>query len=205
MLVTARKDLWQRAWAYKDHGKSFAAVQDAQRSGSYEFKWLHESFGSNFRMTEMQAAIGRVQLRKLPAWVAARRRNAALLDEGLGTVPGVRVAVPLHDYGHSYYKYYAFVDPQHLAPGWDVLRVIEAINAEGVPCIQGACNEIYREKAFTGAGLGPPAPLAVASQLARSSLMFMLHPTLDSEDMRDTVRATAKVMRVATGAHARPQ
>jgi len=89
------------------------------------------------------------------------------------------------------------VVPESLRSGWDVLKVIKAINAEGVPCLQGSCSEIYREVAFVEAQLAPVAPLPVAARLAQTSLMFMVHPTLATEDMYDTVRATAKVMRAA--------
>jgi len=196
MLVTNGRDLWERAWQYKDHGKSWARVHD--RAHPPGFRWVHESFGSNYRMAEMQAAIGRVQLRKVPEWVGIRRRNAAALNAALAGVPGLRVAQPATGAFHSYYKFYAQVDLEKLQPGWTLLRVMEAIGAEGVPCFQGSCSEIYREKAFLDASLGPAAPLPVARRLSDASLMFLVHPTLSEADMRDTARAVAKVMRAAT-------
>ncbi len=196
MLLTDRRDLWERAWAYKDHGKSWDRVHD--RAHLPGFRWVHESFGSNYRMTEMQAAVGRVQLRKVPEWVGIRRRNAAALAEGLRGVAGIRFAMPPAAAFHSYYKIYAVVDPAALKPGWNALRILEAVGAEGVPCFQGSCSEIYREKAFVDAGLGPAAPLPVARRLSDTSLMFLVHPTLAEADMRDTARAVAKVMRAAS-------
>jgi dTDP-4-amino-4,6-dideoxygalactose transaminase len=196
MLVTARAELWERAWAYKDHGKSWAAVHAREPAPGY--RWLHESFGSNFRMTEMQAAIGRAQLRKLDGWVQARRRNAAVLAAGLAGIPGIRVPQPPPSSGHSYYRFYAFVEPERLAPGWTSLRVLQAIAAEGIPCQQGACSEIYRERAFVEAGFAPARRLPIAARLAETSLAFLVHPTLDESDMRDCARAVAKVMRKAT-------
>lgn len=198
MLVTDDQRLWERAWAYKDHGKSYAAVFEREHPPG--FPWQHESFGSNFRMTEMQAAIGSVQLGKLGRWVAARRRNAAALAKALRGLPAIRVAEPPPACGHSYYKLYAFVDPAGLAQGWSGLRVIEAIEREGIPCIQGGCSEIYRERAFLDAGWAPARPLPNAAKLAETSLMFLVHPTLDEADMRDTAQAVAKVMRVAARA-----
>jgi len=195
MLVMNDRDLWERAWAYKDHGKSHDAVFN--RAHPAGFRWLHESFGSNFRMTEMQAAIGRRQLAKLPQWLAARRRNAALLDEGLASIPGLRLTPPPQEIGHAYYKYYVFVEPEALAPGWDATRINEAINAEDVPCFAGSCSEIYLERAFTDRGWGPQARLPVARSLGETSLMFMVHPSLSEADMADTVAAVRKVMRAA--------
>ena len=195
MLLTNNRELWAKAWAYKDHGKSYAAV--FQREHPPGFRWLHESFGSNWRMTEMQAAIGRAQLAKLSEWSAARNRNAAVLSAGLASVAGLRLTLPPADIGHAYYRYYAFLEESRLLPGWDQTRVIAAINAEGVPCFVGSCGEIYRELAFTRAGLQPAHPHPVASHLAKTSLAFLVHPTLNEQDMLDTCAAVVKVMRVA--------
>ena len=196
MLVTDSRELWEKAWSYKDHGKSYTA--GFEREHQFGFRWLHESFGTNWRITEMQSAIGRLQLAKLPQWLALRRRNAALLSQGLATVPGLRLALPPAHSEHANYKYYAFLRPEMLRPGWNLERILEAINAEGIPCTVGACSEIYLEKAFVDAGIGPKQPLPMASRLADSSLMFMLHPGLIEQDMRDTCTALAKVMRAAT-------
>jgi dTDP-4-amino-4,6-dideoxygalactose transaminase len=148
-------------------------------------------------MTEMQAAIGRAQLRKLGGWVAARRRNAAAFIAALEGAPGIRVPLPAADCFHSYYKLYAQLDLPRLRPGWSALRVIEAIEREGVPCLQGGCSEIYRELAFVDRKWGPARPLPVASRLSETSLMFLVHPTLAEADMREAAQAVAKVLRAA--------
>ncbi|TDA69505.1 MAG: DegT/DnrJ/EryC1/StrS aminotransferase family protein [Clostridia bacterium] len=196
MVTTNSREIWERVWSYKDHGKSYEAVYHRQHPPG--FRWLHESFGTNWRMTEMQAAIGRVALKKLPGWVAARRRNAAILTEGFRQIPALRVTVPPAEIGHSYYKYYAFLRPEALKEGWDRDRVSRAVNAEGIPCFTGCCSEIYLEKAFRDAGLGPAERLPVARALGETSLMFLVHPTLSEGDMRDTCRAMEKVLEAAT-------
>ena len=195
MLVLNDARLWEKAWAYKDHGKSYDAVFNREHPPG--FRWLHESFGSNFRMTEMQAAIGRKQLSKLPQWLAARRRNAAMLDAGFAGIPGLRVVQPPAEIGHAYYKYYAFVEPEALAPDWNATRIQEAINAEGVPCFAGSCSEIYRERAFVDRGWYPTERLPVSHRLGETNLMFMVHPTLSKAEMSDTVGAVRKVMQAA--------
>ncbi|GAB6081140.1 DegT/DnrJ/EryC1/StrS aminotransferase family protein [Desulfuromonas carbonis] len=193
MLTTNDSALWERCWAFKDHGKSFDAVYNREHPAG--FRWLHESFGTNMRMTEMQAAIGRIQLRRLPEWVATRRRYAALLDEGFSRLPELRVTLPPEDIFHAYYKYYVFLRPDLVytatpTPGRDLRdRLIDAINAAGVPCYSGSCSEIYREQAFREAGLGPRAPLPIARALGETSLMFLVHPTLDEGAMLTTVAA----------------
>ena len=195
MLLTDDAALWEKAWAYKDHGKSYDAVFHRKHPPGY--RWLHESFGTNWRMTEMQAAIGRVQLSKLPRWLEQRQRNAALLADGLDGVRGFVVHRPGPDFGHAWYRFYAHFQPERLAPEWDQPRILAAVNAEGVPCFTGSCSEIYREKAFADAGWQPPRPLPVARRVGENSLAFQVHPGLDERDMADTVAAVAKVMRAA--------
>jgi dTDP-4-amino-4,6-dideoxygalactose transaminase len=195
MLTTDDEAVWRRAWAFKDHGKSWSAVYEREHPPG--FRWVHESFGSNWRLTEMQSAIGRKQLAKLDEWVKARRRNAAFLDGELKSIPALRVTIPPAEIFHSYYKYYAFIEPDRLKKEWTRDRLIEAINAEGIPCYSGSCSEIYLEKAFTDAGLYEGPRLPVARKLGETSLMFLVHPTLTDAEMADTVAAIGKVFAVA--------
>ncbi len=192
MLLTDDDALWEKAWAFKDHGKSYDAVY--RREHQPGFRWLHESFGTNWRMTEMQAAIGRRQLKKLPDWVASRQRNAAILTESFARIAGLRVTVPPENVLHAYYKYYVFVRPERLKAGWDRNRIMNAVTVEGAPCFSGSCSEVYQEKAFDGNGLRPAQRLPVARELGETSLMFLVHPTLTERDMRKIAAIVEKVM-----------
>lgn len=196
MLTTSSETIWRRAWEYKDHGKSYDAVYNRQHAPG--FRWLHESFGTNWRLTEMQSAIGRIQLRKLPEWICVRQSNAAILTNAFSQIPALRVTIPPQEIGHAYYKYYVFVRPERLKAGWDRDRIMAAINAEGIPCYSGSCSEIYREKAFERAGLLPPRPLPIAKELGETSLMFLVHPTLGEVDMHNTCKAVEKVFNWAS-------
>lgn len=195
MLTTKDQSIWRRAWGFKDHGKSYAAVYNRQHPPG--FRWLHESFGTNWRLTEMQSALGRILLKKLSGFVKVRKRNAAILTEAFSTIPGLRVTVPPPEVSHSYYKYYAFVRPERLRHGWSRDRIMTAIIEEGIPCFSGSCSEIYLEKAFPPK-LRPARRLKVARELGETSLMFLVHPTLSEINMHDTCQAVAKVLGVAT-------
>jgi dTDP-4-amino-4,6-dideoxygalactose transaminase len=192
MLLTDDDALWEKAWAFKDHGKSYNAV--CQRQHPPGFRWLHESFGTNGRMTEMQAAIGRRQLKKLPEWVVTRRRNAAILTEAFSRIPAFRLTIPSDIFRHAYYKYYVFIRPEHLKKGWNRERIMNTVAAEGVPCFSGTCSEIYLEKAFDGNGLRPVERLPIARDLGEASLMFLVHPTLTEKDMETAAGIILKVM-----------
>jgi dTDP-4-amino-4,6-dideoxygalactose transaminase len=146
MLVTNTDDLWRKAWSYKDHGKDYNSVFNEQHSPG--FRWLVKSFGTNYRMLEIQAAIGRVMLKRLDEWVKRRRMLAAILTDGFKEVPELRVTVPPDHIYHSYYKYYVFVRPDRLKDGWNRDRILDELGKRGVPCGTGACPEMYLEEAF---------------------------------------------------------
>lgn len=182
MVTTNDPELWRRAWSYKDHGKSQTmALQQPAMPG---FRWLHTEFGSNFRLTELQAALGRLQLRKLPAWVAQRRRHAALLSARLHGIAALQLPEPQAHLGHAFYKYYVMLRPERLRPGWSRDRILAELQAAGIPSFTGSCPEIYREQAFVAAGLAPACPLPNAQRLGTTSLMFLVHPTLSEAAVR---------------------
>lgn len=197
MLLLNDTELYEKLWAFKDHGKSFDAV--FRRSHPPGFRWLHESFGTNWRMTEIQGAVGRIQLGKLNDWILKRRSLSEAIIAGIADLPGLVVHKPEESIYHSYYKFYAMVDSSGLKPGWSRDRIMAAINAEGVPCFSGSCSEIYLEQAFKNAGLGPSERFTNAQRMGEESLMFLVHPTLDFDYVKDLVTAITKVMTVAAG------
>lgn len=194
MLLTNDDSLWQRAWEYKDHGKSYDEMARSEPPTDETFRWVHGSFGTNWRMTEMQAVIGRTQLGKLDDWVKKRQENALVLAKRLSVHEAIRVPVPEAGIGHAYYRLYAFVRSDRLKEGWSRDRIIHTVNAKGVPCFHGSCSEVYREKAFVDAGLTPTNRLMVARELGESSLAFVVHPTLSEEDMHRMADAVDQVL-----------
>jgi dTDP-4-amino-4,6-dideoxygalactose transaminase len=196
MVTTDRRDWFEAMWAYKDHGKSWAAVHAKQHPPG--FRWLHESFGDNFRMTEMQAAIGRLQLRQLPAWRKARIENAGKIWRAAAQIQGLRAPTPPEGFEHAAYKAYVFVRPGALVDGWTRDRIVAAIATEGAPCYTGSCSEIYLEKAFVDAGLGPKRRLPNAKALSEDSLMLLVHPTLRETEIDLACEALQSVMAKAT-------
>ena len=195
MVTTNSDELWERAWSYKDHGKNYQTIKNPPSPG---YRWVHDSFGTNWRLTAVQASIGRRQLAKLDAWVESRRRNAQSLDHVFAEISALRVPVVPADIRHSYYKHYVFVRPERLRPGWDRERIVAAIKAAGVPCATGVSSEIYRERAFVDAGLGPAQRHPNAINLGETSLMFMVHPTLGDFEMEKTCRVVSTVMTEAS-------
>lgn len=191
MVTTDDHDLWSAMWSFKDHGKSFDAVY--KRSHPPGYRWLHESFGTNWRITEPQSAIGRVQLRKLDDWVTARRRNAMALRALLIEEPGVRVPVPSDPTAHAYYRLYAYLDMDSLKSDWSRDRVVAEVAELGAPTFSGSCSEIYLEKAFDGTW-SPGERLRNARELGETSLAFLTHPTLSVEHMQRVAEIVCSVL-----------
>lgn len=196
MVTTNDRELWSRMWSFKDHGKSWEAVYERQHPPG--FRWLHESIGTNWRMTEMQAAIGRVQLTRMPDWTRARQANCDLIWAEASKHKCVRVPVVPGDIGHAGYKCYVFVEPAGLKTGWDRDRIMAAIIERGVPCFSGSCSEVYLEKCFQDLSLAPAERLPVARELGETSLMFLVHPTLTEAEMAKTVEVLSGVMAEAS-------
>jgi len=197
MVTTNDRSLWAPMWAYKDHGKSWDAVYAREHPPG--FRWLHESFGTNWRMTEMQAAIGRIQLGRMDTWHTERLNNLNILWQTARQLPGLRVPVLPAEVEHAAYKGYVFVEPEQLQPGWNRDRIMQEINQRGVPCYSGSCSEVYLEKAFDNTGWRPQKRLPVAQELGETSLMFLVHPGLTAHEMSLTTQVLGTVMHQASG------
>jgi dTDP-4-amino-4,6-dideoxygalactose transaminase len=193
MVTTDDESLWESMWSFKDHGKSYDAVY--RRTHGPGFRWLHEGLGTNGRMTEVQAAVGRLALQKLPEWTATRNRNAAILIGHLGNLAALRVPRPPAECEHAYYKFTCYVREDGLQDGWNRDRLLELLHEEGMPAFSGSCSEIYREEVFARAGLGPVEPLRVARDLGLTSLTFLVHPTLTEAHMDAYGRRIAETVR----------
>ncbi len=200
MVTTNDQDLWSRMWSFKDHGKNWNAVYSNESSSG--FRWVHESFGTNWRMLEMQAVIGRSQLQRMAEWTRLRTANANAIRDVLIPFANDLGPVRLGELNdatddattHAYYKYYAYIRPDNLAEGWTRDRIVNEIAAQGVPCFQGSCSEIYREKAFDGMSCRPDIPLPNARELGETSMMFLVHPTLTHDDLARTTKAIHGVL-----------
>ncbi len=196
MITTSNPELWDLIWSFKDHGKTWDAVYNHHHPPG--FKWVHERFGSNLRLTEMQSAIGRIQLQRMNDSRAARKRNAQQLIDALRDCPVIRVSAPPDHLEHAWYKFYCYVNLEVLADSWNRDRIVAEISAKGFPALQGGCNEIYLEKCFQNAGMAPSSRLPVARLLGETSLMFLVHPTITAEQMTAYAEAIRSVVNKAT-------
>lgn len=194
MLTTNSCEVWERAAAFRDHGtKPDASAQHANGNG---FRWIHDSLGTNWRMSEAHAAVGRMQLKKASAWVNRRRALANIFRARLSKIPALRIPPAESHIEPACYRFYAFVRPEKLRSGWDRETILRAINAESVPCFSGSCGEVYLEKAFVP--WHPAERRFVARELGETSLAFPVHPTLSDADVQDICEGVARVMKIAS-------
>ncbi|WP_169293968.1 DegT/DnrJ/EryC1/StrS aminotransferase family protein [Advenella sp. EE-W14] len=196
MVTTNNRDYWLKMWAYKDHGKSWEAVYEREHAPG--FRWLHESFGTNWRMTEVQAVLGLIQLERMQEWTRLRQQNANQIWETAKQLPALRVPEVPEGSEHAAYKCYVFVQPEQLKPDWNRDRIINEMVAAGVPAFSGSCSEVYLEKAFDNTNLRPAQRLPVAMELGETSLMFLVHPTLTPAEIDKTCQVLRNVMEQAS-------
>ena len=199
MVTTNDRELWSRMWSYKDHGKSWEAVYERQHPPG--FRWLHDSFGTNWRMTEMQAAIGRIQLTRMNDWSSKRLANANTIWNAAKQLKGLRVPDLSCDgcqnecdqttgCTHAAYKCYVFVEGTED----DRDAIMASINEQGVPCFSGSCSEVYLERAFDNTSFRPKERLPNAMLLGETSLMFLCHPTLTEDEIQKTCDVITSVV-----------
>lgn len=192
MVTTNDESLWKKMWSYKDHGKNYDSIYHKQHAPG--FRWLHDSFGTNWRMMDMQAVIGRIQLKKMPEWTKVRNENMQRIYDAFKGSPYITVNQPSSDYVHAAYKCYVQVNVDALPEGWSRDRIMNEIATLSVPCFSGSCSEVYLEHAFDGTPWRPEQPLVNAQALGKSSLMFLVHPTLSSESLNKTIVAIKQVL-----------
>lgn len=196
MVTTNNRNYWLKMWAYKDHGKSWEAVYEREHAPG--FRWLHESFGTNWRMTEVQAVIGLIQLERMQEWTRLRQQHANQIWATAKQLPALRVPEVPEGSEHAAYKCYVFVRPEQLKPDWNRDRIINEMVAAGVPAFSGSCSEVYLEKAFDNTNLRPAQRLPVAMELGETSLMFLVHPTLTPAEIDKTCQVLSSVMEQAS-------
>ena len=192
MVTTNDEALWKKMWSYKDHGKNYDSIYHKQHPPG--FRWLHDSFGTNWRMMEMQAVIGRIQLTKMVEWTQKRSKNMQQILAAFDASPYFTVNSPSEDYVHACYKCYVQVNLEQLPEAWSRDRIMQEINALNVPCFSGSCSEVYLEHAFDDTPWRPEQRLVNAQQLGETSLMFLVHPTLSAQSIEATVNAIQQVI-----------
>ena len=187
MISTNSKNLYLKMWSLKDHGKNFNKV--FKKKYKQGFKWLHDDLGSNYRMTEIQAAIGREQLKSLKKQIKKRNFIANLYLNSLKdyyrkfnliiepnfkckTCPIKNKKKMCNQCKHSFYRLNFFLNINKIKRD----QLICQLNNQKINCGVGSCPEIYREKVFKKYNHAPKNRLQNAKFLGEKSITFPINP-----------------------------
>ena len=163
-------------------------------SEGFAYKYLHEEFGSNYRMTEMQAGIGIIQLKKLSQWTKDREKNAKIIINRVKNIKCVRSPLPNSNIQNAWYKLYIYIRSEFLKKDWNRDKILNEINNMGYPAGSGSCGELYLEKAFRDNGFKNFIPLKNARELEQSSIMLLIHPTIKDTEIKNYASAIESVL-----------
>ncbi len=122
ILVTNDDEIAERLRLIRNHAEAVVGDKGVED--------ISNMVGHNFRLGEIECAMGIEQLKKLEGFVASRQRAAERLSKGLESLKGLRLPVPRADCTHVYYVYQMIVDPKILGVSRD--RIFEALKAEGI-------------------------------------------------------------------------
>jgi dTDP-4-amino-4,6-dideoxygalactose transaminase len=129
----------------------------------------------------------------MPQWTKIRTQYAQKILEICKQYNFINVHQAPDHIEHAFYKCYVMLDIDKLPESWSRDKIITAISEQGIPCFSGSCSEVYKEKAFDSTGYQPKKPLKNAQQLGKSSLMFLVHPTLTSKEISKTCEVLKKI------------
>lgn len=159
------------------------------RNQGMEKQYANEVIGLNNRMTDIHAAIGRVQLTKVAAWTQARQENAAWLDEHLGPVPGVLTPVVREGCTHVYHQYTIRLEGASAAERDAVVTALREEHRVG-------CGVYYPTPNHELVSLSRFAPAHELPETARAAaevISLPVHPSLTQEDLERVGAAVAAV------------
>jgi dTDP-4-amino-4,6-dideoxygalactose transaminase len=204
MISTNSKKLWLTCWSIKDHGKNYNSVfYKKHKTG---FRWLHDNLGSNYRMTEMQAAIGRIQLKSLDNQLKIRNAIANIYlselkdyyqkyhllqkpDFKCQTCPFKQNEKKCKKCLHAFYRLNLFINKNKIKQ----IKLIEQFNKNKINCSVGSCPEIYREKIFKKLKFYPKKRLSNAKLLGETSLMFPIDPARSMAKVKTEINSIKKI------------
>ena len=205
LISTNNKKLWLKLWSLKDHGKNYKTL--FHKKHKIGFKWLHEDLGSNYRMTEIQAGIGREQLKLLDSQIKKRNSIAKLYLNGLRdyfykykilkkpdfkckTCPLKESENSCNKCTHAFYRLNLFINKDKVKQS----ELIRKINKKGISCGVGACPEIYKEKIFKKLKLYPKKRLVNAKLLGNTSIVFPINPHNSKINVKREISVIKKII-----------
>lgn len=181
MITTNNQSLYKFCKSFNNHGKNFVKINSMSKN-IRSFPYIHDSIGSNYRLTEMQSALGLYQLQKLNNWNKLRSRNAHIFMNAIKDLPIAKCPNIPKEIRHAWYKLYITLQPKQIKKNHNRDTILKKLNLNGVDSTFGGCGEIYREKAFVNIQQGCSTRLKNARFLESNSIMILIHPTISEKE-----------------------
>ena len=148
MITTNNKKLYEYCWSYKDHGKDRYKYRLSKKVNDGKFKFLHDILGSNYRLTEIQSAIGRIQLKKIKKNKLRRNNISKLIIQKFKNSKLYSFQKSDFNYEHAYYRLYININKKNVLPKVYNLHFIKYLISNKISSGVGTSSEIYKEKSF---------------------------------------------------------
>ncbi len=148
MITTNNKKLYDFCWSYKDHGKNKKKYVTAKKIKDGKFKFLHDTLGNNFRLTEIQSGLGRIQLMKINQNIKRRNKFSKFIVNKLKDSKIYSFQNSNFSYQHAYYRLYINLNKNHILPKINNIKFINFLLEKNIICGSGSSSEIYKEKCF---------------------------------------------------------
>jgi dTDP-4-amino-4,6-dideoxygalactose transaminase len=136
-------------------------------------RYLHDQLGFNFRMTDLQAAIGLVQLDKLDGWTQQRQKNAHFLTSKLENVEGVTTPKVRPDSEHVFHQYTLMTQERD--------KALDKLNHDGIGVGVYYPIPIHQQPLYQGLGYSENLP--VSEKISQKVLSLPVHPALTEEEL----------------------
>ena len=176
IVATKNRNNFKNLWSLKDCGKNYSKLRKKKRQ--FKFRWVHDFEGTNLRMTEVQAAVGRYQLKQLDKWIKKRNINSIKINKVCEKFRSIKTQKTPKNFTNAYYRCYVFLRPNFIKKGWTREKILKYLNKIGLYCDVGSCPEIYKEKFLITNKLVSSKELENASLVGKTSIAFKVSPNI---------------------------
>ena len=181
MVTTNSLKIKKFVESYKDHGKNFTKYNSIKKN--QKFRYLHDSIGSNYRITEMQSVLGIEQLKYLNKNISIRNKYAKIFDKSLKKFKFINLFLTKKNYVNAYYRYYFKINSKFLKKNWNRDKILKKLNEYSIPSGTGSCPEIYKEEAIKKLKIFQKSDLKNAHILSKNTITINFHHQMKNTEI----------------------
>ena len=182
MISTSNKNLYNKLWSLKDIGKNIKKYYENNKK-KIGFQWLHDSIGTNARLTEIQSYAGYYQLKKLSYVVKKRNENATFLKTELSKLNIFSFLNYSPNYYNAYYRFNFLFNPKYQTNKLSRNILLKELGPR-IDIREGSCPEIYNEKYFK---MNYSFFCPNANYIGKYALSLQVDQTIKRESLSNTI------------------